>query len=59
MSDKYISAPLPKIPDGRTYITDELLHQEPTLQSVLKRGNNFWQYDILLQTWLSPERENN
>lgn len=52
MSDKYESSALPRLPDGRTYISDEMLAQDYTLQKILYRWHNSISYDALKQLWI-------
>jgi len=53
----YYSAPLPQLPDGRTFVSDMMLKEDPSLRSLVSRGHNFWQYDIHLRMWVSPRLE--
>jgi len=53
----YESVPLPQLPDGRTFISDEMIASDPSLSGLLERGHNFWTYDRRLFAWVSPMPE--
>lgn len=57
MSDRYVSVALPQLPDNRTFISDEMLKQDHSLQDFVSRGHNYWEYSMLMSMWLSPIAE--
>lgn len=57
MSSAFEDVALPRLPDGRTYISDEMIAQDPALPEFVRRGHNFWSYDHLQQHYVSPHQE--
>lgn len=44
MSKRELTYALPKLPDGRTYVTDQMMDDEPTLRHFINRTRGAWHY---------------
>lgn len=56
MTDKIVSEALPRTPDGRTYITDQMLVENPHLWDFLTRTSSQWERSFNGDYYIMKER---
>lgn len=51
VTSKYVSEALPRLRDGRTYITDQMIEENPSLLKFINRTRGAWHRDYKHDMW--------
>lgn len=52
-SKRSLTYALPKLSDGRTYVTEQMMEQEPSLRSFIKRTRGAWHHDFDMDMYIT------
>ncbi len=52
-----VAVPMTTLEDGRQFITDQTVTEQPWVGDFIGRFSNYWQRHPHLSGWVSPEKE--
>jgi hypothetical protein len=56
-SKRSLTWALPKLPDGRTYVTEQMMKEEPALRRFVHRTRGAWHHDFEMSMYITGALE--